>query len=179
MIKKSLSILLLLIFTFKLAGVFIVFKIQQTSIRKELKHQIKAGIPESDLHPFVFSIAEYNALEWVRKDIEFRLNHEMFDIVKTEIVGGQYLLLCVNDKEESNLFAHLENAILNRLNRESNTPDKPLNKVIKLYKLVYLKFDKSVLLSRYGNGNCIHFADTANLYASLFPETVSPPPDQV
>jgi hypothetical protein len=162
-----------------MTGVFIVFKIEQAYVRKSIKHQIKAGIPEGELHVFKLSNSEYEQLDWVRPDIEFRKDKEMFDIVRSEKLGDSIQLYCVNDKEETVLFAQLDEMIQKKMGQESNSPNSPISKVVKILKLVYV------------NDTCIHimnvhalrlvnnFAEFNYFYSSPYLEVLTPPPDTV
>lgn len=135
MLKKSLSILFLSAFILDLAGIFVVFKIEQFNIRKEIKRQIKRGIDDDDLHLFSLTQKEYDELNWVREDIEFRSDSSMFDIVRLEKNRDSIFLYCVNDKEEAILFAQLDDMVKKKTEQNSNSPDSPANKVVKLFKL--------------------------------------------
>lgn len=89
MIKRLLPILLLTIVIYNMAGVFVVFKYELAKVRKEVKHQIKNGIPEDELHFFSLTQHEYEQLDWTREGKEFRYNGEMFDIVHRKNVNGK------------------------------------------------------------------------------------------
>jgi len=164
---------------FNMAGIFIVFKVEQAYVRREIKHQIKSGIPENVLHSFVYSKKEYEQLDWVRKDIEFRLNNEMFDIVRSEIKDDTVLLYCVNDKEETILFAQLDEMIKNKTEQESNSSQNSSGKLIKFFKLF------NCILPQIEN-KCISEEAAQNRYSELifhylspFINVSSPPPDTV
>jgi|10_taG_2_1085330.scaffolds.fasta_scaffold06222_3 hypothetical protein len=179
MLKKSLSILLLSLLIFNMTGIFIVFKIEQAHIRKSIKHQIKAGIPEEELHIFNLSKVEYIKLDWVRPDIEFRKNKEMFDIVHMKSLNDSVRLYCVNDKEESILFAQLDKMIKKKMQQESNSLNSPINKVLKLFNLIYISNqteNKSLTYYRMNKKSYHYFT---NLYDSPLIKQPSPPPKSV
>lgn len=136
--NKIFSFILLMLFIFNMSGIFIVFKIEQAFIRQEIKNKIKGGVPEDDLHLFVLSRYEYGALNWVREDIEFRYGNEMFDVVRSQFKSDSVYLYCINDKEETVLFARLDSMIFENLNAKSKNKSHPLHYAIKLFKTSFI-----------------------------------------
>lgn len=179
MLRKLLSILLLFSILFNMTGIYIAFKIEQAHIRSSIKHEIKDGIPEDELHEFHLSQKDYDQLNWVRPDIEFRRRKQMFDIVRRENKGDSIILHCVNDKEESLLFAHLDELIQNKMNKESKTPNSPLNKIVKVIKVVYVNDFSSFILEHQTLNAEIGFYETTKLYNSPSLGVPTPPPDNV
>ncbi len=179
MLKKSLSILLLSLLIFNMTGIFIVFKIEQAHIRKSIKHQIKAGIPEEELHIFNLSKVEYIKLDWVRPDIEFRKNKEMFDIVHMKSLHDSVRLYCVNDKEEAILFAQLDKMIKKKMQQESNSSNSPITKVLKLFNLIYISNQTENKSLTYYRMNKKSYHYYTNLYDSPLIKQPSPPPKSV
>lgn len=105
-------------------GTWIVFKLQQTAVRYEVKQQIKAGVPESDL--VTLRIAKVweetpNARFEREHSKEFRFDGEMYDIIRSRDEGDTTVYICIHDVKESGLFADLE-----RLTEEEI--DQPINK---------------------------------------------------
>lgn len=162
-----------------MTGSFVVFKIEQASIRKAIKRQIKSGIPIQDLHEFVFSDDAYQKLDWVRPDKEFRIGKEMFDVVRTEKSGNANRLFCVNDKEEAILFAQLEEITQKKLEQESHSPNSPITKVVKILKLVYITFDCKRLLNIIFNKQIQTFSGVDPIYVAPYLKVASPPPNTV
>ncbi len=177
--KKFYSISILLLLVFNTIGILVVFKIQQSKIRADIKDQIKAGVPREDLHEFVMSQKGYKILEWVRPELEFRVGEEMFDIVDFEQFNDSIRLLCVNDTEEALLFVHLKELIQKKINQESNEPNSPMAQVIKACKLVYISQINDLIIQTYSSREtnlCIEIIDD---YQSPFIEIHLPPPEVV
>lgn len=108
----------------QMQGTWLVFKLQQTAIRHEVKQQIKAGVPASDL--VVLRIAKvweetHNARFEREHSKEFRFHGEMYDIIHSRDEGDTTVYICIHDVKESGLFADLE-----RLTEEKI--DQPINK---------------------------------------------------
>lgn len=177
MLKKLLSILLLFIFSLNITGIFLAFKIEQAYIRKTIKKQIKAGVSKEKLHYFKFSTEEYENLHWKRPEIEFKIGKNMYDVVRSEKTDDSVFLFCVNDVEETLLFAKLDERLKEKLNTAANTKDSPLRKMNNILKLVYitnennLNFD--VIFSQKSSRNL----EIETMYSDPFIENFSPPPD--
>jgi hypothetical protein len=177
MLKKSFSVLLLAAVIFNMTGFFIVFKIEQSIVRKNIKRQIKDGVPNSELHSFTMSISDYENLDWLKAEKEFKFNNSLFDVVKSTKFKDSITLQCINDRQELELFARLDQAVQNQMERESNAPNSPLNKGIKFLKLVYKipKTDtKLLVLSPYNQNYRTH---VPLIYSSPFLEMDVPPPN--
>lgn len=156
-----------------------VFKMEQFRIRREMKHQIKAGIPEDELHEFNFSIKDYEQLDWVRPDVEFRIGNEMFDIVRSMTRGDSIQLNCVNDKEEAVLFTQLDELIQKKMEQESNANNSPLSKLVKLSKVFYITCNNKTALKVFEHKTVCYFIHQSNFYFPPNIEIQTPPPDTV
>ena len=156
-----------------------VYKIQLYRIRREIKHQIKAGIPESELHVLNLTRDEYEHLEWERPDIEFRMGNDMFDIVRSRIIGRTIQLQCVNDEEEAVLFARLDELTRKKMEQESKAPNSPAHKVFKVLKLLYVSTGFNKTLTYFVGNHLRHFTNLKYSYSSPYLEVLTPPPDTV
>lgn len=118
--KKAAPILLLLILLFQSAGYLIVFKVQQTLIRHEIKQQIKAGIPESEQVLLIISHATQQNREVFQRihSREFRYHGKMYDVIKREEKNGTTWFYCIGDEQETRLFARLDEQV----RKEMQTP---------------------------------------------------------
>lgn len=177
--KKSLSLLLLMVIIFNMTGIFIVFKIEQVSVRKSIKQQIKNGVPEDKLHYFSFTKKEFLQLNWIRPDKEFRLKKEMFDIVRSEFNGDSIRLQCVNDKQETLLFARLDELIQKKMDQNTEHSDSPIRKGLKFLKQIYMPGDFYHYIHSNSLFLTIHFTQNKIIYTSPFLEFSPPPPDFV
>ncbi len=177
--KRLFSISILLTLVFNLTGIFIVFEIQKYRIRKEIKHQIKAGIPGEELHQFRMSKKEYEQLVWERPAKEFRKGKEMFDVVRSETSGDSIQLHCVNDKEEAVLFVQLDELIRKKMEEDSNAPNSPISNLAKILQSVYVIPDFKKSLACIDVKEPYHFTDLKYLYSSPYLEVLTPPPDTV
>jgi len=123
--KSTVSFFLLTIFLFNTIGYFVVFKISQNQIRKEVKREIKMRLNDSDLHAIVFNKNELSTINWVKTDKEFSHDKELYDIVRTSETETTITYYCINDKQEEQLFGNLEDHInkhiaSNKSNKKNN-----------------------------------------------------------
>lgn len=155
------------VFCFQIAGSVSCFLYLRKEIQQEIKSQIKAGIPEQELHRIIEDDYFLSHADWW-EDHEFRLDGVMYDIVKTEMLNGQKVFLCINDTEESELFTNLgeqtDEELKNR--RGKNTS-------ISLLLFVQELKARSSLMR--WESPCIYRQVLAQL-PSLHPKNTTPPP---
>ncbi len=179
MLKRILSLLLLFAIICNMTGYYIVFKAEQSRIRRSIKTQIKKGVPENELHYFSLSQDEYDNLHWERTDKEFRSVNTMYDIVRIEKTSDSIHLYCINDSEETVLFAKLDDLIKKKMERESGKANSPVSKVIKAMKTVFIPdafIDYAISMES------IHSFDSntsRSFYSAPFIEILTPPPGTV
>lgn len=83
---------------------------RRLAVKREIKHRIKAGVPECERVKFEFTANEVAALDWVKPAKEFRRNGRFYDVVK-RIEGEHVVLECIDDHQETELFAHLTDMV--------------------------------------------------------------------
>lgn len=159
-------------------GVFIVFKYEQTLVKKEVKRRIKFGIPENER--LLFSIPKWME-ETPNKEFkrihkgEFRYKGEMYDILYAKEDADTTHYIVIHDPKESNLFARLDEH-LNKYN-DWNTQHNPLSKSkkeLKKYKKDYFSpFPKTKL---YFSTLDFAFSEKTCFYNSIMLSIESPPP---
>lgn len=126
------AILLTLILIFQFSGGHLLFHIQRARIKKEIKHQIKNGVPEDEMITFTIHKSK-STLQWIN-DHEFWHEGHMYDVVHQTNKGDSLFLQCINDDQETSLFASLDKVVNKRLNHPSNKKN-----IIKSLSYHYLK----------------------------------------
>lgn len=126
MMSKYKKILFVYILLLVLGGSFfiphLIFKIKQSYVRKEIKKAIKSGIPKTEM--ICFTEDDIKNAQWEKPQKEFWLNGELFDIVKKEISNGITYYWCINDHQEKELFATLDNLVNKQMNEKDYNPVK-------------------------------------------------------
>ena len=120
----------MLVLLLPLGGTYLFFKSQQYKIRKEIKRKIKNGVKNEDLVllkiPKVMEEFPNNDFQRIHSK-EFRYKGEMYDIVEQETFADTTYYWCIWDKEETALFATLDetfNLIWNKNPIKKNTNEK-------------------------------------------------------
>jgi len=123
-LKKLVSITVLSIFLFNLGGFFIVFNFQQVAIRKEIKKQIKEGVPEDELTIITQTSENFDEIVWIKPKKEFTYKGTMYDVVrKTVEDNGDITYHCINDTQETTLFVNLDNLVKKNMDARNNGKD--------------------------------------------------------
>ncbi len=173
--KNATAFFLLFIFSFNIGGAYVIFKIQQRHIRREIVHQIKKGISEKDLTSITVSSKNENQLIWKDHE-EFRYKGMMYDIVRVEILDENTKVYhCISDSQETNLIAKY-NKELKKKRKDKNNRTNLVKSIKYIEKINPLPQKEELAFS----GNVIrpNFVYHDN-YASLSLEILSPPPKQV
>jgi hypothetical protein len=165
----------LFIFIFSLEGSYIIFKIQQYQIRKEIIHQIKQGVSENDLTSIVVTPETALQLNW-EDNKEFSYKGNMYDVVSVEIVDANTKIYhCISDVQETKLIA-LYNKRLRKNEKNKNNRTNPVKLFQFLLKINELPQKDELAFLQISKKNNFSYN---NDYTSLSLETSSPPPKQV
>lgn len=156
-------------------GEYLVFKSVQFSIRRQIKAQIKASIPEEKLVCIAIATAQPpKAFRFVEKE-EFRYYGKMYDVVKKEERGDSTYYFCIFDEQETALFATLQEDT-RREWRDNPKPQRQQQALLKLIPKFYFFYNIKMLLfdiKFYNN----HLPFTPIIYAAPIGRVVSPPPE--
>ena len=177
-VKRLFLFLFLIVFIWQLAGFFIYFEIERYHVRKDIKRAIKHSLPQNQYKQINFTNEEFKELTWIN-DHEFKMNGRLYDVVKMNKSNVGFSAYCIDDIQESILFAQLDVATASNLN---NQPEKaPLKSFVKLLKLAYVEPYGALTVKVY-----IEIAEQTNhfFYQSLFSDfkkqkLLQPPQDLV
>lgn len=139
-LRVAITLILLSATLFMSSGAFVVFKLQEFLIKKEIKQRIKAGVSESELVlikiPVEWETKGNEAFQRIHSR-EFRYFGEMYDIVRYEKHDDTTYYHCIHDVKESALFANLDDLV-----RKDNHPNperqKRINELLRLISIQYL-----------------------------------------
>lgn len=171
--KSTVSFFLLIIFLFNTMGYIVVFKISQNQIRKEVKREIKMKLNESELQTIVFNKSELKTINWVETDKEFIHHNELFDIVRTSETETTITYYCINDKQEEQLFANLDEHINKHLTNHKSSKKNSLKLIDNNYKILH---SSSLTLTNFYT--IINHQTAYNtMLVSSYSDLSTPPPD--
>lgn len=100
---------------------------KQRQAKREMKQQLRRRLSETDLE-LISYLEHEKEIEWEEEGKEFRLNGEMYDVVRTGTVNGKPVYYCINDKKENELIQKY----LNLFKQKNSSNKKPRNISIKL-----------------------------------------------
>lgn len=176
--KKAFSIFLLSIFLFEMVGHYPLFKYAQYKIQKEIKGRLKKSVPDSELFVIAIPADKVNELDWKREGKEFRYKGTMYDIVKSENKGDEMIYHCVNDKQETQLFAQLEELVNQHIDSGKSPFGKTTKRILKkISSLKYVpatNFSFAVNSTNYNSDFNYSFS-----YPSVLLKVSTPPPNPI
>ena len=149
------------------------FLIDQSNIRNSVLKTIQAGIAPEKLITFKFSHSESEALHW-KKDHEFELDGEMYDVVSTDINDYQIIYTCFHDTKESKYKRRMYKLIGSLLlpdGDQQNQQQHHLSQQIYFYQPV----KSLVVIASFNQDSDCNFL-YQNLYMYLKVGPVAPPP---
>lgn len=177
MIKRLLLYFIVTAMIFNMVGIVFVYHAAQLEIRKSIKTAIKRGVPPDELHHFYFTPTAFGELQWIKDLKEFRLKNQLFDIVTIEIRDGAVHLKCVNDIQEAQLFASLDDYVKHAFQEETKHPKSTKTKVFSLFKMQHVSEFIVTRIQRYpASVKELSFAYFESKGCEEY-EVASPPPD--
>ncbi len=171
--KKLFAYIFLPLFLYGAVGYFPAFLFKQNLLRKEIKQRIKKSFPENELSVFSFNKTEYSKLKWEKENKEFHYENSMYDIVKKLTdENGNIILYCINDKQENQLFAHLEEMV-----QKNSSNDKTPLKIFKLLSniVVSQKINFAFVPEKEKNS----YSEFQSFFSSFIGKIPAPPPKLV
>lgn len=162
--------MLLLVLLFNISGHFVLFKLYQHSIKKEIKRKIKNNVPETELTFFTFSVSDINKIEWEKKGKEFWLRGNLYDVVKKKETNDSITFYCINDRMEKELFANLEEQINRQMNSNAHSNNTPIKKLQSDY-----FFSQNELQFSFTKIHCLQLQMKDQLLKGYLSETLQPP----
>ena len=172
--RKLVSFSLLFLLTFQIIGFVGYFEFAHYQLKKEIKVQLKQGMPKDKLVIFDLNTTQLKNLVWLKKN-EFNLNGNLFDVVRKSKSNGITHLECVSDKQEKVLFAKLNQNVSSNLGEDNqHRPVSSLFKLLQTPALPIRVFDITNLI--YFKENPIETFNYLDHSSMKFIQIVSLPP---
>ncbi|PVW17150.1 hypothetical protein [Marixanthomonas spongiae] len=134
--KKYISTLLLLCLLLPSAGTYLWLSLHKITLKKELKHNLIAGIDKEELVLLKFSKAEIDEkLRWEHSK-EFEYKGQMYDVVETKKTIDSISYWCWWDYEETKLNRKLNKILLGVLDDDSQTKEQH-KRLTKFYRSLF------------------------------------------
>lgn len=164
---------LVILFLGRIIGYFPIFKIEQYTIRREIKTRMKSAIPDSELKVFSYQIGSQEAIKYGNRH-EFEIEGEMYDVVRRETEGETLNLYCLHDEKETDLFNKLDQMVKNRM----DTADHPFRNVVNIFAKTFHSVQPVIDVFRLHSNtdlNILNFS-YSNTYYFDFVRKFAPPP---
>lgn len=110
-------------------GYYINGKITQYQLQQTIKERVWRDAPDSCFKAVVLSGNEKD-IRWEEEGREFSLKGMMYDVVRTKIINGQTILLCVNDTMEDALLQQINDITKNNHQHNSRDGSEPGGKLL-------------------------------------------------
>ena len=172
--KKSLSILLILLIALNSFGFYLIFGYLYLDCKFESALAINNIKSENSKDISLFILDKNSSNGWLNKD-ELIINNHHYDIIKKEIKSDKIFVYCLNDEKEdkiSNEFVTFNNIYNDNPAHTKNISDILLDKLIKNFLSPQLTNSVSCTF----NYNFNSFVKTS--YHVPFKNVLSPPPEQ-
>ncbi len=164
--KKFISIVLIFIYLPTIGEFYLWFIVKQYGIHQEVRQTIKKGLNDEDLVIIVDSSGNNQGIFWIEKGKEFLYKWEMYDVVKTKVIGEKTYYYCLNDTREKQLIS-----TYSKTHNTKSNQDKRIKKIISNeYFPHYLKLSYLRCATDYW------FAQLLFCYKSFISNKPSPPP---
>ncbi len=175
-LKSVVATCLLFIFLFNFGGCYVILKVQQYQVRREMIQQIKAGVSDTDLTPIKVTSENENQLIWEDGE-EFQYKGIMYDVVHTEKVDHKTTIYhCLTDTQETNLLAELQD-LIKKNKKNKNNRKNPVKIFFKVLNKISPQFQKQGIVIFESNPEVIfHYV---NYYNPPKLDISSPPPKTV
>ncbi len=173
--KRTFSIVLLLVFVFNTGGFILLFRIQQVQIRKEIKRQIKDNLDSQELAIIRVTAENQNQLHWEHAK-EFRYGGMMYDVVKKVVIDNlTTVYYCITDTQETTLFANLDLLVNKSMDAKSNG-NHPLKNLLKFLSNLYSLINNKWTI--YLNGVAF-FTGFIEVFNEPLLDSIFPPPKMI
>jgi len=173
-VHKLVSNLLLFLFTIQIIGFVGYFEFAHYQLKKEIKSQLKEGLPKDKLAIFDFNTAQMQNLVWLKKN-EFDLNGNLYDVVRKSCKNGITHFECISDKQEKVLYAKLNQNVSSNL--VDDNQHKPVSSLFKLIQtpalLSNINVDINIINLKENKKSTFNYLEHVSIKSN---QIVSPPP---
>lgn len=139
--KRFFSLLILSVFVWQFVGYFAYFQWERFSIKKEIKSKLKHKLDDDQLVTLHLSKADFQNLSWYEES-EFEFGDQMYDVVSIQSTSKGFVIKCINDDRESELFAGLGKKVDDELSKSKT--GKTFSLFLKIFQLESTEWEQLV-----------------------------------
>jgi len=130
-----------------LGGIQLVYWVKMNSAKHEAASFIQnRNFAASDTRYFVFTTAQYKALQWLEENKEFNFNGQHYDITDLQYMSDGVKITCYSDNEETeiaNAFQKFADKFFPAHQQSSNSDNDLISKLTKDYLPLVFEFNFS------------------------------------
>jgi hypothetical protein len=156
-------------------GYYIAFKAMQYEIKSDITSLINKGIDMDMTTVISIDKKEINNIIFSDNGKEMSYKGQMYDVIKSEENKTTITYYCINDKEETTLYAsldeHISTHIINTVPIKSHSQKDITNDVVKVF------YQNKFAYSLYNSVTNFSFHTTNIVYTSAVIAPNSPPPE--
>lgn len=166
--KFSLIALLFLLF-WNQVGYQFGYWLEQLWIEEQQREYLISLLPD---HAFE-RIADNPAIQWEQEGREFRYQHRLYDVARTEWVNGVKVYFVVSDEKENELAQEFLRTVVQHRNTQSEKSSTAA--ALKFFQTLYVYFPEELMLPLF-TPNSPRFHYTVTLHSDYLHEILIPPP---
>jgi hypothetical protein len=179
-IRPFFTLLLSFVLLLNAIGYYPLFKIKQWQVHEEMKSLVRASLSDDKLKCITVTANNEYKIHWEwewEEEQEFTYEGKRYDVVRSHIVGATTYYYCIQDTQETKLFAQLDEEVDRQMEDKKNPLQRTAKKMLKTFSsLIPAQEDQSFthLLLKAEQ----YFAFHHSLYQYDFLNTLNPPPKQ-
>lgn len=176
--QQAFSLLLSSILLFNSIGYYPLYKLKQWEIHIEMKSLMKNTLTNENLQCIAITEANSDELEWEwewEDEQEFTYKNNRYDVVRTEVKHNVTHYFCIQDTQETKLFAQLEQDVEQQMDDEKTPLQNTTKKLLKSCSWI-VSIQSEYLLSNETLRSTSLYSSYYCLYPCTFLNRVTPPP---
>ncbi|MES2703652.1 MAG: hypothetical protein V4649_13510 [Bacteroidota bacterium] len=176
--RKIRVVLLILCFVAPWATTFLILSIQKQQVKNEVKKEFAATLSNEHLVRFSAAGAGEKQMEADPEDLnEFVYEGEMYDIVRTEVVGDSTYYWCWQDHEETRLNKQLDHLVAMALDADTEKQESE-NRLLRFFDSLFFS-QSPERITIFTGGKREVYGYRQSIYRSVCPAPATAPPEIV
>ncbi|HWJ30107.1 MAG TPA: hypothetical protein VNS32_26460 [Flavisolibacter sp.] len=168
--KKTFVFVLLLCLLLTVFGYQVVFQLQITEAKSEMKQHIHSALYSKVYTDLIFDQQQVSKIIWMEED-EFKWNGELYDVIGKEIIDDHLVIRCIQDNKETLLV----NQYLKSCNNNNGAEHLPSASLLKLISTYFLYTSIEVPPSMQHRILKIYKPYSFYILANILPVSTPPP----
>ncbi|MDB5256137.1 MAG: hypothetical protein JWM14_832 [Chitinophagaceae bacterium] len=177
-LRQSFSLLLSVVLLVNAIGYYPLFKIKQWQVHEKMKTHLRTSLPNDQLQCITIAANDEYKIHWEwewEEEQEFTYQGDRYDVVRSTTLGSTTYYYCIQDTQETQLFAQLDEEVERKMDDAKNPLQQTGKKMMKTFSSLCDKtdahcFTREQLIAQQ------YFDFHHSLYQYHFLNSISPPP---